>query len=178
MAELSTMARPYAKAAFEHALASSALAEWSTMLATVAAVASNETVAKLLSSPSRTTAEQAQSFIEVCGDALDAGGQNFIRILAENKRLSLLPLISELFEAQKAIQEQTVDVELTTALALDTESEKRLAEKLRERLKREIKIHSHVDPKLLGGIVVRAGDLVIDGSVRGRLAKLAEALTS
>lgn len=178
MAELSTMARPYAKAAFEYALASSALADWSKMLATAAAVASEPSVGRMLSSPATTTAVQAQSFIDVCGDALNAGGENFIKILAENKRLSLLPLISELFEAQKAIQEQTVDVELTTALALDAESEKALAEKLRIKLKRDVRIHSQVDAQLLGGVVVRAGDLVIDGSVRGRLAKLAEALNS
>ncbi|GAB3370556.1 F0F1 ATP synthase subunit delta [Spongiibacter taiwanensis] len=178
MAELSTMARPYAKAAFEHALASSALDNWSEMLATAAAVAKNDAVAAMLASPSVTSAKQAQSFIDICGDALNAGGQNFIRILAENKRLSLLPLISELFEAQKAIQEQTVDVELTTALALDSASEENLAKKLQQKLQREVRITSVVDPKLLGGVVVRAGDLVIDGSVRGRLAKLAEALTS
>lgn len=178
MAELSTMARPYAKAAFEHALVSSALAEWSDMLATAAAVSSHDKVGKMLSSPSSTTAVQAQRFIDICGDALNAGGKNFIKILAENKRLSLLPLIGELFEALKAIQEQTVDVELTTAMALDSASEQRLAEKLRGKLKREVKIHSHVDAQLLGGVVIRAGDLVIDGSVRGRLAKLAEALHS
>ena len=178
MAELSTMARPYAKAAFEHALASSALADWSKMLSMAAAISEQAGVRKMLASPAMSTEQQAQSFIDVCGDALNVGGKNFIRILAENKRLSLLPLIRELFEAQKAVQEKTVDVELTTALALDSASEEALAEKLRVKLKRDVRIHSKVDAQLLGGVVVRAGDLVIDGSVRGRLAKLAEALNT
>ncbi len=178
MAELSTTARPYAKAAFEHALASSALAEWSKMLNTAAAVAQQAGVQKVLSSPALTTAQQAQAFIDICGDTFNAGGENFIKILAENKRLSLLPTISELFEAQKAIQEKTVDVELTTAFALDTASEQRLAEVLTKKLARQVNVHSHVDAQLIGGVVIRAGDLVIDGSVRGRLAKLAEALNS
>ena len=178
MAELSTTARPYAKAAFEYALAASALSDWSAMLATAAAVAQQTEVKKFLSSPAMTTAQQAQTFIDICGDTLNAGGENFIRILAENKRLELLPTISELFEAQKAIQERTVDVELTTAFALDSESEKRLAEVLSKKLAREVNVHSHVDAQLIGGVLIRAGDLVIDGSVRGRLAKLAEALNS
>ncbi|MDX1453532.1 MAG: F0F1 ATP synthase subunit delta [Oleiphilaceae bacterium] len=178
MAELSTMARPYAKAAFEYALASSALAEWSKMLATAAAVANSENVGKLLASPSLTTEQQAQAFIDVCGDELNAGVQNFIRILAENKRLALLPVVSELFEAQKAIQEKTVDVELITAFPLDSESEQRLADALTKKLERQVKVHSREDRSLIGGIVVRTGDLVIDSSVRGRLAKLAEALHS
>ena len=178
MAELSSMARPYAKAAFEHALASSALGEWSQMLATAAAVASQEAVAKLLSSPAITSEQQAQKFIDVCGDALNAGGENFIRILAENKRLALLPLISELFDAHKAVQEKSVDVELTTAFALDSESEQHLADVLSKKLQRQVKVSSHEDRSLLGGVVVRTGDLVIDGSVRGRLAKLAEAVNS
>jgi F-type H+-transporting ATPase subunit delta len=178
MAELSTTARPYAKAAFEHALASSALADWSKMLMTAAAVAQESEVQKVLNTPAMTTAQQAQTFIDICAETFNAGGKNFIKILAENKRLSLLPTISELFEAHKAIQEKTVDVELTTAFALDSESEKRLAEVLSKKLAREVNVHSHVDAQLLGGVVIRAGDLVIDGSVRGRLAKLAEALNS
>jgi F-type H+-transporting ATPase subunit delta len=178
MAELSTTARPYAKAAFEHALAASALGEWSAMLATAAVVAQQPEVKKFLSSPAMTTAQQAQMFIDVCAETFNAGGENFIKILAENKRLGLLPTISELFDAQKAIQERTVDVELTTAFALDSESEKRLAEVLGKKLAREVHVHTTIDPSLLGGVIVKAGDLVIDGSVRGRLAKLAEALNS
>ncbi|MFT7404104.1 F0F1 ATP synthase subunit delta [Zhongshania sp.] len=178
MAELSTTARPYAKAAFEYALAASSLGEWSVMLATAAAVAQHAEVKKFLSSPAMTTEQQAQMFIDVCADTFNAGGKNFIKILAENKRLELLPTISELFEAQKSIQERIVDVELTTAFALDSESEKRLVEVLSKKLAREVNVHTTIDPLLLGGVVVKAGDLVIDGSVRGRLAKLAEALNS
>ncbi|MBD2857615.1 F0F1 ATP synthase subunit delta [Spongiibacter sp. KMU-158] len=178
MAELSTMARPYAKAAFEHALASSALAEWSTMLKTASAVASDVRVAKMLSNPALTSEQQAESFVAVCGDELNAGGKNFIKILSDNKRLALLPMISELFDAHKSQQEKTVDVELTTAFALDASAEANLAEVLSKKLERQVKVSSSVDKSLLGGVLVRAGDLVIDGSVRARLAKLAEAVAS
>ncbi len=178
MAELSTMARPYAKAAFEHALASSALAEWSTMLKTAAAVASNDSVAKMLGNPALTSQQQADRFVEVCGEELNAGGKNFIKILSDNKRLALLPMISELFEGHKSLQEKSVDVELTTAFALDASAETKLAEVLSKKLERQVKVSSSVDKSLIGGVLVRAGDLVIDGSVRSRLAKLAEAVAS
>ena len=166
MAELSTTARPYAKAAFEHALASSALAKWSEMLVTAAAVSQQDAVKALLSSPSITRDKQAQAFIDVCGDTLDAGGQNFIRILSEKKRLSLLPMISEQFEALKAVQEKSVDVELTTAFALDSESEQRLADVLSKKLERQVKVSSREDRSLMGGVIVRAGDLVRPGQAR------------
>jgi len=178
MAELSTIARPYAKAAFEHALATASLGEWSVMLAVAATVAQQEGVKKFLDSPAMNTAQQAQMFIDVCDGTFNADGKNFIKILAENKRLELLSTISKLFEAQKSIQEHTVDVELTTAFALDSGSEKRLVEVLAKKLAREVKVNITIDPLLLGGVIVKAGDLVIDGSVRGRLAKLAEALNS
>lgn len=178
MAELSTIARPYAKAAFEYAEATSTLNEWSSMLTTASAVSQQEAVQKLLASPAVTTEAQSQMFIEVCGDTVDAGGENFIKILAENKRLGVLPMICELFEAQKANLEQTVNVEITTAFALDSASEKDLAEVLRKKLACQVDVQSHIDSQLIGGVVIRTGDLVIDGSVRGRLAKLAEAMNS
>ncbi|WP_372749783.1 F0F1 ATP synthase subunit delta [Litorivivens sp.] len=178
MAELSTLARPYAKAAFEFALAAGDLAGWSVQLATAAAVAQQDVIKKVLASPAMTTAEQAQTFIDVCGDALSEKAQNFIRVLAQNKRLKLLPQIAVIFEAHKAAQEKSVDVELSTAYELDAETQQKLAEALSGKLQREVKVTAVVNKELLGGVLVRAGDLVIDGSVRGRLAKLAEAMHS
>lgn len=176
MAELSTLARPYAKAAFEYAVAHDALDAWSGMLAVAAAVTQQEKVAELLASPDRTSADLAASFCQVVGDALDQQGQNFIATLAENKRIALLPQISEEFEALKSQQEHKVDVEVTSAFTLDPAQQQALAAKLKETLKRDIELHTQVDESLLGGVLIRADDLVIDGSVRGRLAKLAEAM--
>lgn len=176
MAELSTLARPYAKAAFEFADSVNELTEWSTQLATAATVAQAENIAKMLSSPSLTTDRQAQSFIEVCGDALNGKAQNFIKVLAANKRLALLPEISALFEGFKANREKTVDVDIATAFELDAGIQDQLAKALTSKLEREVKVQATVDKSLLGGVVIRAADVVIDGSVRGRLAKLGEAL--
>lgn len=178
MAELSTLARPYAKAAFEYALAQQDLGGWSKQLATAAAVAQSGPMQKWLNSPSQTAEQRASTLAEVCGDALSAKLQNFVRVLADNKRLALLPEISALFEQLKANQEKSVDVEVVSAFPLEGDLQQRLAQALRGKLQREVTINASVDSSLLGGVLVRAGDVVIDGSVRGRLEKLAQAMAS
>ncbi|WP_462380391.1 F0F1 ATP synthase subunit delta [Pseudomonas sp. Marseille-QA0892] len=178
MAELTTLARPYAKAAFEHAQANQQMAPWSDMLALAAAVSQDDTVQRMLKAPRLTSTEKASAFIEVCGDALNAQVRNFIQVLAENERLLLLPEIAALFELYKSEREKSVDVEVTSAFALSAEQQDKLAKVLSARLSREVRLHAAEDPALIGGVVIRAGDLVIDGSVRGKIAKLAEALKS
>ena len=178
MAELTTLARPYAKAAFEHAQAQQQLANWSAMLGLAAAVSQDDTMQRLLKAPRLTSAQKADTFIDVCGEKFDAQAQNFIRVAAENDRLQLLPEISSLFDLYKAEQEKSVDVEVTSAFALNQEQQDKLAKVLSARLSREVRLHATEDASLIGGVVIRAGDLVIDGSVRGKIAKLAEALKS
>lgn len=178
MAELTTLARPYAKAAFEVAMAGNDLQTWSDMLGKVAAVVDTDKVASALASPSLTGEQQAQIVIDICGDEMNEKTQNFIRILSENKRLALLSEIVGLFEVLKANQEKTVEVGVSTAFPLEDAVQQKLAASLRSRLQREVNIHSEVDKSLIGGVVIRAGDLVIDGSIRGRLSKLAEAMNS
>lgn len=178
MADLITLARPYAKAAFQVALADNALASWSSMLAVSATVSRAEQVRALLISPHLSTAQQAGAVIDVCGDALNEKGRNFISLLAENKRLALLPEIAALFEALKAQQEKSVDVQVTSAFDLAPATIESLATALRKRLEREIRITSHVDATLIGGVIIKAGDLVIDSSVRGKLNQLAEAMNA
>ena len=178
MAELTTLARPYARAAFEHALAGQSLAAWAEALATAAAVAADERAAQLLGSPSFTAVQKADALIEVCGEALPAPAQNFVRVLAENRRLALLPQIHALFLALKAQQERAVDLQLTSAFEIDPAQGARIAEALARKLQREVRLSTDVDPGLIGGVIIRTDDLVIDGSVRGRLAKLSEALNS
>ncbi len=178
MAELSTLARPYARAAFEYAREKGALAQWAEQLATCAAVAANERVAELLDSPSNTSDEQAQALNALCGDATGAEVQNFVRVLASNKRLALLPEIRAQFEQLKASLEQRVDVEVVSAFDLDAGAVDKLAQALGRKLEREVQVSTSTDSDLLGGVLIRAGDLVIDGSVRGRLNKLAEAMNS
>lgn len=178
MAELTTLARPYAKAAFAIALQEKALGDWSGMLQLSAQVAGNEKVSAVLSSPALTSDQVAESFVEVCGDKLDDKGKNFIHLLAENKRLVLLPEIFAMFEVLKANQEKSIDVEITTAFEIGSTVSDQLAQALSARLEREIKLVTSVDQSLVGGAIIRAGDNVIDNSVRGKLSKLAESMNS
>tara|TARA_Y100000592_G_scaffold97795_1_gene169329 strand:+ start:1777 stop:2319 length:543 start_codon:yes stop_codon:yes gene_type:complete len=174
----STAARQYAKAAFEFARGQQALEAWSGMLSTAALVAVDANVKAVLDNPKLSTEHKVGTFLDVCGEALDDSARNFIRTLGEQDRLAALPSVAELFEAQKAEQEQRVEVTLVSAFALESEQEEKLATALRKRLNRDISITTQVDSTLLGGVIIRAGDTVIDGSVRGKLARLSEALNS
>ena len=178
MAELSTLARPYAKAAFEYARDKNQLSQWSEQLATAAAVTLDSTMESVLNDPALTTEQQAQTLNDVCGDKVGAEARNFIAIVASNKRLALLPQIHSLFVQYKANQEKTVDVEVVSAFDLADATRDKLADVLSKKLEREVKVSTSTDSDLLGGVLIRAGDLVIDGSVRGRLNKLAEAMNS
>ncbi|MEH6515592.1 MAG: F0F1 ATP synthase subunit delta [Halioglobus sp.] len=178
MAELSTLARPYAKAVFEFARDNGDLSQWSTQLETVAAVSQDSTMMAVFGNPSLTAEQQAQTLSDVCGDELDTQGCNFVAILADNKRLALLPEIYSLFAKYKAMQEKSVDVEVVSAFDLADSVRDKLAEVLGKKLERDVKVSTTTDSSLLGGVLIRADDLVIDGSVRGRLNKLAEAMNS
>ncbi len=174
MAELITLARPYAKAAFEVARSAKDLDSWSSSLALAAVLTQQSSVAKLLESPTLTAEQKATVLTDLCGDEINAKVKSFIAVLAENKRLDLLVSIQELFENLKAQQEKFSDVKVISAFELDDNVEKALAEKLKTVLESDVTLSTTVDNSLLGGVIVRAGDTVIDGSVKGRLNKLAE----
>lgn len=176
MAQLTTLARPYARAAFETATQDGQLQAWSSMLGLLGNLMLTPKVAEFLSAPARNTGAQAQTLIDLCGSELDSKGQNFVLVLSANKRLPLLPEISVIFEGLKAEHEKTVDVDVISAFSMDSAALTNLAAALKRRLNREVKLNTSVDKSLIGGLVVRAGDLVIDGSVRGKLNKLAETL--
>lgn len=178
MAESITLARPYANAAFEVALADKALAPWSQMLASLAAVCADPKVSALLKNPALTAEKQSQALLEICGDAVSDKGQNLVKLLAENRRLVLLPQISSIFDVLKAAQEKSIDVDVATAYQLSDEVVAQLTQALQKRLDRQVRLNTRVDQKLIGGAVIRAGDTVIDNSVRGKLNKLAESLSS
>jgi F-type H+-transporting ATPase subunit delta len=178
MAELSTLARPYAKAAFQAAVDAGEVQAWSDMLSTASNVVLDETMDKVLSHPSFTGQQQAQTLIDVCGDKLNASGQNLVSVLAENKRLSLMPQILEQFEHLKAELEKAVDVEIISAFDVSDESKQKLTDALKAKLAKDVRVTTTVDSTLVGGAIIRAGDLVIDGTVRGKLVKLAEAMNS
>lgn len=177
MAELSTLARPYARAAFEYAVGANQLAQWASMLSTVAAVCLDKKVAGLLADPSLSRRVLTQQFVDICGDSLSAEGRNFIGILAENKRLSLLPFINEQFQLLKADQERTVDVVIETAFPLAEPEAEQLKQALVKTLNRDVQVQTSVNESLIGGAVIRAGDTVIDGSIKSKLSKLSASLS-
>jgi F-type H+-transporting ATPase subunit delta len=178
MAEFSTLARPYAKAAFEYAVANGALESWSEALAWLAQLVEDAQLSALLRSPAVGRAQRAGLLIELGGDRLPAPVRNFVQVLAGNDRLLLLPVISAQFQALKADHQRLVEVEVTSAAPLAEDQQQRLAAALVRRLGREVRIQVSIDPGLIGGAIIRAGDTVIDGSLRGRLNKLAGALLS
>ena len=181
MAEDATIARPYAHALFDVANGTGAardaqLDRWTGMLNFAAAAVTAEGVAEALSRPGATAEDKAGTLIGICGDALDDQGRNLVQLLAQNKRLALLPEIAAQFEALRAQAQMTLDVEVVAAYPLQAKTQQQLTDALHKRFGREIKMTSRTDPSLVGGAVIRAGDTVIDGSVRGRLDKLREAL--
>ncbi len=178
MAERATIARPYAKAAFEAARAANAFAEWSQGLKAAAEIVADPRVGSLTKSPQWTAPDLAGLITEVAGPKLDAGMQNFVRVLAENHRLLLLPEIAVHYEVLRSNVENTVEVEVVSAVPLDAAQAEKLKQALSTRLKRQVRMQTSVDSTLLGGAVVRAGDLVIDGSLKGRLQRLATELGS
>jgi F-type H+-transporting ATPase subunit delta len=130
----------------------------------------------LLTNP-RVSADDLVSLIsEAAGGALDDHGRNFIATLAHNRRLGLLPEIAAQFETLRAEVENVADVRVTSAVQLNEAQQQRLSSALKRRLKREVRLHCEVDPSLIGGAIVRAGDFVIDGSLRARLERLAGAM--
>jgi len=178
MAERATIARPYAKAAYAYSREAGRVSQWSAWLATARDVVASEEFQKLERSPGVTTADLTGLVTGICGEALDAQARAFIAILAENGRVDFLPEIAARFEELKADDENLADAEVVSATPLDEPQKARLAGALRQRLRRDVRLHCTVDPSLIGGAVVRSGDLLIDGSLRGRLARLETELTS
>ncbi len=175
MSELTTVARPYAKAAFDYALENSAVEKWQEMLFFSAEVADNETVSELLSG-SLAANKLAELFINICDEQVDDKMQNFIKVLAENGRLAALPAILALFNELKATYDKEVDVDVTSAAELSAKQQEELGASLEKRLARKVKLHCNVDPTLVAGLVIKAGDTVIDGSIKSKLGRLTDAL--
>lgn len=174
--ELTTIARPYARAAFEYAVAKNDLASWEGILRSAAEMVQQKPIASLLSSPQMTTKQLTDLFCDVLEKLLDTEKRNFIHVLAVNKRLPVLPDIAALFASYRAEKEKTIQVNVSSAFPLDEPYKAKFINSLAKRLQRKVSLQCDVDATLLGGAIVRAGDLVIDGSVRGKLNRLLESL--
>ncbi len=173
MAEKATIARPYARAAFEYAHPRGQLVEWSGLLGVAAAVVADERVRALTKNPAVSSDQVVELVAGIAGDRCHAEARNFLRVLAGNRRLALLPQIITIFEQLRSEAENTLDVQVTTAYALTDAQRSRLSVALTRRFGRDVRLHETVDTALVGGAVVRAGDTVIDGSLKGRLEQLA-----
>ena len=175
MAEFATLARPYANAAFDVAKSAGRLEEWSRGLNLLALAGEEPNLKAMIQSPTATTAEKAFKLAELFRDDLLDSVRQFVHVLAENKRLSLLAEITTQFEVRRAEEARTLDVEVTTAVPLSDSEQNRFQEILERRFEQQINLTTAVDETIIGGAHIRAGDTVIDGSLRGRLAKLGEA---
>ena len=177
MSELITVARPYAKAAFDFAVEHQSIDRWQQMLTFAAVVASNEQMAELISGAMAPETLSA-SFIAVCGDQLDEAGQNLIKVMAENGRLSALPAVLEQYIHLRDAWEATAEVDVISASALSDEQLTKISTAMEKRLSRKVKLNCKIDKSVMAGVIIQAGDMVIDGSIRGRLERLADVLQS
>ncbi len=176
MSEAITTARPYAQAAFDEAQKQGDLKGWSDVLLAGAEAAVNPEVAMLISSP-RASGKQVEDVMRaLCGVKAGSLQDNFIRVLVENHRLAVLPEIAAMYEALRAEAEKALEVTVSSAFELDDAQKRKITDALTKRMNRKITLKCLTDKQLVGGIVIRAGDQVIDGSVRTRLAEMANAL--
>ncbi|WEM42293.1 F0F1 ATP synthase subunit delta [Photobacterium sp. DA100] len=177
MSDMTTIARPYAKAAFDLAVEKGELAPWAEMLTFAAEVTRNETIQDILDS-GYAADKLTEIFLSVCGEQLNESGQNLIKVMAENGRLKALPAVCNEFLLLKSELEKTIEASVTSAVALDDSQLEAIGKKLEQRLSRKVKLNCSVDETLIAGVVIRAGDLVIDNSVRGKLDRLSDTLQS
>jgi F-type H+-transporting ATPase subunit delta len=176
MAEAITVARPYAQAAFDEARELGELKSWSDILQSVAQAVINPEVRAIITSPRIIKRQLVDLMLALSGDKASEIQRNFIKLLIEGQRLILLPEIVMLFEIMRAEAEKNVDVVVTSAFDLSEAQKQKIAEALQKRMGREIRLSCETDRKLLGGVIIRAGDKVIDGSARTHLSELANAL--
>lgn len=176
MAELITLARPYAKAAFKYALGQSSVGQWSDKLALYAAIVSDKGAADFISRPELTGSQKAQFVSDASGNTEDQFGDQFLKLLAENNRLPLLPNICELFYAYQAEQEKQQPVSVVSAFPVSDEQVKKIEVLIQSKLGKTAQVTTQVDKDLIGGMIINAGNFVIDNSVRGKISRLADNL--
>jgi F-type H+-transporting ATPase subunit delta len=176
MAERTTIARPYADAAFRIASEGNALAKWSGMLRAAATIGADATMAKALGNPKLSAEEKSSLFLSVAGDGFDADMRSFVRVLIDGRRIELLPEIRTLFEAFKADAEGVAKAAIESAQPLSDAEVAGLAAAMSQRLGKRVETTTSVNPALIGGARIAVGDTVIDGSVRGKLEQMRQTL--
>lgn len=180
MSELTTIARPYAKAAFDFAVEQSeqdksAVEKWTNMLAFLAELIHHDKVQLYLTS-SNSTLKLADTVISICGEQLDQYGQNLVRLMAENKRLAALPAVFNEFKSYVEEYNSIAQVEVISAQPLNDAQQQKIVTAMEKRLARKVKLNCRIDSSLIAGAIIRTNDFVIDGSSRGQINRLANEL--
>lgn len=175
MSELTTIARPYAKAAFDFAVEHNCIDEWTDMLNFSTRVVENETIQQFLAGDS-SVRKMADTVIDICGDELNQQGRNFIKLMAENQRLTALPAVFQQFLSYVAEHQATAEVDVISAKPLSDVQTQKIQQAMERKLERKVKLNCSVDNALIAGVIIRAGDMLIDGSSRGQLSRLANEL--
>lgn len=178
MIELATLARPYSEAVFKRAKETQTTGEWSDMLAFLSAVMSNPQLAQTADNPKVERTGFTRLLMDICGDQINEEGQNFVKLLIHNNRLKLIQQIGLLFEAFRAEDEGYIDVDVNTAYPLSDDDQRQLTETLEKNLNKKVRLHVEEDNTLIGGVLIRAGDTVMDGTIRGQLQQLSRQLVS
>jgi len=178
MAEISTIARPYAVATYKLGREQKSLAKWSEMLGFATAVSNDAQMQAYIQNPKVISSELQAAFLKVCGDKLNEQGQNLIKVLVEYGRLSILPAITEAFESLKALDEGTLEAQIVAAAQPSDAEVKDLVQRLEAKFGKKIEANVSVDSELIGGIKIIVGDTVIDASVKGQLQNLAYTLSA
>jgi F-type H+-transporting ATPase subunit delta len=173
MADFTTTARPYARAVYQQATETSSVDAWGDALALMAMVANDAAMSKVLDNPQLSGEQKGELLLKVIGDKLDAQQTNLIKLMAENGRLKALPEVADQFEVYRAEAEGKIDAEVVSAFALTDEQEQAIVATLKTKLGREITLTTSIDESLIGGVVIKAGDTIIDGSMKSQLESLA-----
>jgi F-type H+-transporting ATPase subunit delta len=176
MSELATLARPYAAAVFKRSKETGTTEKWSKSLAFISAVLKDKEISVVVDNPKVSKERLSALVLDICQGQVDDEGANFLKLLVQNNRLSLAPAIAEQFEVYKAESEGYVDVEVATAYAFSKEEKQSFTSTLEKTLSKKVHMNVTVDKSLIGGVLVRAGDRVIDGSIKGQLQQLAKRL--
>jgi len=176
MADIASIARPYAKAVFDLASESKKHDEWQAALDNLATIAQDEDFQTAVASPSVKPSQLEEMIHAIVGKTLPTGGDNFVKLLAQNGRLDTLPELTSQYTQLLLESRKAVEAEVITARALSAKQNKALIEALESRLGVSVSVNETIDESLIGGAIIKAGDLVIDGSAKGRVEKLAIAL--
>lgn len=177
MADHTTIARPYARAVYQQATETSSLEDWGNALAFLSAVVADADMDALLDTPQMSSEQKAELMLKVVGDKLNEQQQNLVKLMAENGRLKALCDVAEQFEIFRADAEGKIDAEVVSAFPLSSEQEASITKTLKAKLGREVTITTSIDESLIGGVIIKAGDTIIDGSMKSQLDSLAITLS-